>query len=124
MSSTKKATGIVGEKIVAEYVQNAGFAIIAQNYRKPYGEIDIIAHRKDTLACIEVKTRHSSMIDLASLVPPSKQRKIIMVAKEFIAQHYNSASITCRFDVALVEKINGLYTVSYIENAFCEDETY
>jgi putative endonuclease len=122
MITTKKAIGADGEKMVAEHLKQAGFAIIALNYTKPYGEIDIIACKKDLLACIEVKTRHNALVDPATLVPPSKQRKIIMVAKDFIAQHYAFHEMTCRFDVALVEKKSNSYTISYIENAFFENE--
>ncbi len=113
-----RSVGIVGERKVAEYLERFGFTIIATNYRIRGGEIDIIARKKNLLACIEVKTRQSSLIDPASLVPQSKQRKIITTALQFISTHTEYAELVCRFDVALVEKCEGVYDVHYIENAF------
>lgn len=49
-----------GERIAALYLRNQGFKILECNFRKGYGELDIIATDKDTLVFIEVKTRTSS----------------------------------------------------------------
>ena len=47
--------GQLGETLAKEYLIKNGFKIIAQNFRKPYGEIDIIATRNNTLHFCEVK---------------------------------------------------------------------
>jgi len=38
-----KKTGDLGEEIAAKCLKNKGFAIIERNYRKKWGEIDIVA---------------------------------------------------------------------------------
>lgn len=48
--------GSAGEKVVAQYLTESGYSIIVQNYRKRYGEIDIIAKKNDKIHFIEVKT--------------------------------------------------------------------
>ena len=53
-------TARLGEKIASDYLRKQGFKIIERNFRKGYGEIDIIAIDKDTLVFIEVKTRKSN----------------------------------------------------------------
>lgn len=53
-------TGIKGENIAAAYLQDNGYTIIERNYRKQYGEVDIIATYKNTLVFVEVKTRTST----------------------------------------------------------------
>lgn len=52
--------GVKGENIAAEYLQEKGYTILERNYRKQYGEVDIIATHKNTLVFIEVKTRTSA----------------------------------------------------------------
>src|SRR3989344_6550689 len=52
-------TARLGEEIAAKYLLDKGYKIIERNFRKGYGEIDIIAIDKDTLVFIEVKTRTS-----------------------------------------------------------------
>lgn len=51
-------TGSLGEKIATKYLKDRGFTILCCNYRKKYGEIDIIAQARETetIRFIEVKT--------------------------------------------------------------------
>lgn len=50
-------TAIKGEELAAKFLQEKGYKIIDRNFRKGYGEIDIIATRKGVLVFVEVKTR-------------------------------------------------------------------
>ena len=109
--------GKEGEFLVAQYLQKKGYTIITQNYRKRFGEIDLIAQKNDTVAFIEVKWRHNPLIDSAELIGSSKQRKIISIAKYFLSKH-NNLEVVCRFDVALIEENNNTIELRYIENAF------
>lgn len=53
-------TARLGEDIANKHLQSLGYKILETNFRKGYGEIDIIAIDKDTLVFIEVKTRKSN----------------------------------------------------------------
>lgn len=53
----KQIIGKLGEHIASKYLVKLGWKIISQNFRKRYGEIDIIANDKKTLVFVEVKTR-------------------------------------------------------------------
>jgi putative endonuclease len=58
-------TAKLGEDKACEYLKSLGFKILERNYRKTYGEIDIIAldptdRSGQVLAFIEVKTRTSN----------------------------------------------------------------
>ena len=53
----KSATGTIGEDIATQYLKGLGWKIIERNFRKPWGEIDIVALDRDrTLVFVEVKT--------------------------------------------------------------------
>lgn len=117
MQNANKILGFHGEHLVAAYLQKNGFSIIAQNYRKRYGEIDLIGQKNDLIVFVEVKTRKNPYVDPAEVILPSKQKKIIMVAKEFISSHTHGNAIY-RFDVALVECHSNDVNIEYIENAF------
>jgi len=109
--------GNAGEDHVARELEQQGFTIEHRNYRKRYGEIDVIASKKDLLVFVEVKRRKKAYFHLGELITWSKQRKIVMVAKEYIAR-YDHADKVCRFDVALIEGD----TLTYLPNAFTEGE--
>jgi putative endonuclease len=49
--------GALGEDIAAEYLQGKGMTVIERNFRRPYGEIDIIARAtRRLLVFVEVKS--------------------------------------------------------------------
>jgi putative endonuclease len=48
--------GRIGEDIAANYYKEIGYTIIDRNYRKKFGEIDIIAEKGQKIYFIEVKT--------------------------------------------------------------------
>ncbi len=52
----KQETGDIGEKIAGLFLKSRGFEIAGTNYRKPWGEIDIIVRKKGKIHFIEVKT--------------------------------------------------------------------
>lgn len=115
MSTLRTQRGNQGEERVASLLQSEGFQIVARNYQKPYGEIDVIAERDDLLIFVEVKTRAKELFDLSELITPAKQRKIIAAAKAFITEGHHDDK-ACRFDVALLEDVHG--SISYIPDAF------
>lgn len=51
-----KLTGNQGELLAALYLKNNGFSILGMNYRKQWGEIDVIAKKDDKVHFVEVKT--------------------------------------------------------------------
>jgi Holliday junction resolvase-like predicted endonuclease len=48
--------GRIGEDIVAGYLERRGFSVVCRNYRKKWGELDIIAKKAGVVHFIEVKT--------------------------------------------------------------------
>jgi putative endonuclease len=51
-----KTTGNQGELLTALYLKNLGYTILAMNYRKKWGEIDVIGKKDDKVHFVEVKT--------------------------------------------------------------------
>ena len=52
----RKDVGRMGEDVAAQFLKKKGFLILERNYRKPWGEIDIIAEKGSVVRFIEVKT--------------------------------------------------------------------
>ena len=53
-------TAVFGEDEACKFLVKKGYRILERNFRKGYGEIDIIALHGQTLVFVEVKTRSSS----------------------------------------------------------------
>ena len=51
----RKRIGKLGEDVACQFLEGKGFKILERNYRKPWGEIDIIAEKDRIVRFIEVK---------------------------------------------------------------------
>lgn len=49
--------GKIGEETAVRYLRQTSFKVVEKNWKCEFGEIDIVAVKKDTLYFIEVKTR-------------------------------------------------------------------
>lgn len=56
MTTNTRKVGELGERIACEYLVKNGFCIETRNYRKRWGEIDIIANKDSLIHFIEVKS--------------------------------------------------------------------
>ena len=65
--------GMLGEKASALFLMKRGFTILSRNYRKKYGEIDIISDKNRIIHFIEVKTV-SCEIDVSGIITKSSFR--------------------------------------------------
>lgn len=57
--AAKDILGVRGEAIAARYLERLGFTIVERNWRCRFGELDLIARRRDLTIFVEVKTRTS-----------------------------------------------------------------
>ncbi len=121
-----KETGNKGEEYAVKYLEKHKYKIIARNYRKKYGEIDIIAENKEYIIFVEVKTRHeNSIVSAATAVDKRKQLRLLKTAFVFMSE--NNFDKLCRFDVCEVYVKSDnlkLKYINYIENAFEQEGGY
>jgi putative endonuclease len=98
-------TGLSAEARAAAWLMAKGYRILAQRFRTPYGEIDIVARRRNLLAFIEVKAR-ASLDEAAYAVTPRQQARIINAAQAWLQvwliAHPEHADFELRFDAMLI----------------------
>jgi len=112
MNSTQ--SGALGEQAAATYLIQKGYRILACNYRKSCGEIDLIALDGKTLVFAEVKKRSSRAFGgPMAAVNHAKQSKIAVTAQYFIKENAPKFD-SIRFDVLCL--LPG--EITHIENAF------
>ena len=117
----KRSFGTEGEQAARNYLTGKGVKILEMNYRRPTGEIDIIARHKKRLLFIEVKRRTSLRFGRpAEAVDAAKRLHILRTARLYL-QENGLEDAPVRFDIieVLPDGIN------HIENAFdatpCQD---
>ncbi len=117
--------GHQGEELVLNKLLKDGFKLVTKNYRKRFGEIDLIVSKDKLLVFVEVKLRRSNYFDLSEIVTLTKQKRIIKAAKDYISRNINfSENKILRFDVALVQKTINNFDIHYIPNAFTASNNY
>lgn len=110
--------GKFGEDLAGKYLTKKGYKVIERNFRNRYGEIDIIAHLKNYIVFIEVKTRKNSYYGRPSeAVDYRKQQKIIMLANNYINYKYLH-HMQPRFDIIEIISDGKQFNVNHLENAF------
>lgn len=78
-----------------------GFRLLAQRYRCPVGEIDILARRGNLLIAVEVKARDTQQA--AAFAIDTRQRdRVARATEHFLAANQRYSGCDIRFDAVLV----------------------
>jgi putative endonuclease len=118
--SENATIGRLGETYAADYLVRQGYEILEKNYRRQYGEVDIIASDRGTVVFIEVKTRRSSLYGSPhEAVDQRKQRQLSRIAQEYLVSRRLQDAVA-RFDVlgVTLDQQNRPVKVELIKDAF------
>ncbi|USG61137.1 YraN family protein [Sneathiella marina] len=107
--------GRTAETLASAYLRCKGYHIVARGYRKPFGEIDIIARRNNLLIAVEVKSRHQMQAALYAVSTKQKYR-INKALEAFVMERPRFSDFTLRMDVLLFTSF--LRLPRHIENAW------
>ncbi len=128
----KKAKGDLGEDYIAAELQKRGHMILHRNFRKSYGEIDIISQVGNTIVFTEVKTRRRNpLVSGLEAVTAAKRKKIVLTADFYLCNVYPTLAkptLQPRYDIAVVTITQGdnpiVVSSEIYENAFTADGIY
>jgi len=96
MTLRSNALGRAGEAAAAAYLEAAGYAVIARNWRLPPrgGELDIVAHDGIWLVFVEVRSRRVSTDEAGPIagtpeesITPAKQARLAKLAEAYLYEH-------------------------------------
>ncbi len=102
MSRERRIIGRCGEERAAEFIAAQGYRVIATNFRRKFGELDLVAEEGGEIVFIEVKTRSGKAYGhpLESITA-AKRKRIIRAAAAFL-QERGLEDRPCRFDAVAV----------------------
>ncbi|MBU2081879.1 YraN family protein [Patescibacteria group bacterium] len=89
MTTEKQNTGKLGEDVAVKYLEKHGYKILERNYRKPWGEIDIIASEASsvTSSVISGKNNYRNITALLPKQLPKQLPQLVFI--EVKAQNIN-----------------------------------
>jgi len=99
----RATTGRLAEALAAALLERAGLRIVERNWRRPEGELDIVALDADgTCVFCEVRSRTGDRSgDPLETVDARKQARVIRAARLYLAES-DLAATGFRFDVVAV----------------------
>jgi putative endonuclease len=97
----KDALGRYGERLAAQALRSAGFAVLDRNWRCELGEIDVVARDGQTVVVCEVKTRSSTAYGTPlEAVDWRKVQRLHLLGRRWLHEHDLRANL--RVDVVAV----------------------
>lgn len=98
----KRAVGGEGERAARDLLTARGYDILEMNFRRPTGEIDIVARRGRTCVFVEVKRRATLRYGRpAEAVDARKRQRIARTALLYLQEH-DLTDAPVRFDIVEV----------------------
>jgi putative endonuclease len=103
LTPDRAAIGVAAENLAARFLEQRGLTILLRNYRRRFGELDIVALEGEILVIVEVRCRASDQFGgAAASVDGWKQRKIVRAATLLLQERRDLARLRARFDVITV----------------------
>lgn len=117
--------GEIGEKLAADYLAQEKFSILARNYRKKFGEIDIVAKKDGIIHFVEVKTSryHAETAFLPEIrVNKRKIGNLKRICEAFISEKGIASDQLWQIDVisVILDVGNLVNSIKIFENAVFE----
>lgn len=96
--------GRLAENLAEEFLKKRGFTILDRNFRKPWGEIDIVAKKDNVMVFVEVKANRE---DIQGFEPElragsTKLHKVARTAKTYLSSKNIGLETEWRIDVIAV----------------------
>lgn len=109
---------VIGEDAACDYLKKKGYILLERNFRKSYGEIDIIARLKDLLVFVEVKTRTNANYGTPfDAIAPHKLRQIVKGAKYYKYVLHPNLPDNLRIDaIGVIVSGDKVQSIEHIEN--------
>ena len=99
----RRQAGSRAENSACEFLEAQGFTIVARNFLRRVGELDVVARAGELLVVAEVRTRSSDAYGgAAASVDRLKQRRVAATTGLLLQQYRELRQCRVRFDVIIV----------------------
>jgi putative endonuclease len=113
----RQRLGADAEERAVQLLLQAGYRILARNFRCRMGELDIIARRGRQLVIAEVRLRSSSAYGgPAASISAAKRARVVRAARYLLMLRPELADLVVRFDTLLLSTSAG--PIEWIQDAF------
>ena len=116
----RRGRGQRAEELAAKVLEQKGMRIVARNWQRPGGELDLVAEDRGTCVFVEVRSRTGLEFGHPlEAISPQKRAQVVRSARLYLDEESPGAT-GFRFDVVgvLFDPENDAATCFHIANAF------
>ncbi|MEK9158298.1 MAG: YraN family protein [Patescibacteria group bacterium] len=120
---SKKGTselGFFAEHYASEYLKSKSYNVLGHNYRKPWGEIDIIVEKEGVVIFVEVKASKKDVVGFEPELRVNQDKKYRMarIARTYLSDNNYPNEQPWQLDVIAVafEKERGVAKIRHYKN--------
>lgn len=107
--------GLFAEYSIILYLRIKGYKILARRYKTYFGEIDIIAKKRDNLIAFEVKARKNKSILTTEIVSNKQITRIKNAMNAFLSRNPEYIDYNIFFSIVL---FNNIFNFKIFDRAF------
>jgi putative endonuclease len=114
----KRGLGNRGEELAARMLVEKGYRVVTRNWRRPFGELDLIAQDGECLVFVEVRTRRGETLGSPEeSITRRKKARLVALAESYAQESRWEGD--WRIDVIAIElDVRGrLIRLDHYENA-------
>jgi putative endonuclease len=101
--TARQVLGAAGEQLARRHLEQRGYRFVTANWRRPYGELDLIMRDGDALVFVEVKTRHGErLVTAEESLTAAQARRLLLAAQSFLAERADLSGLFWRIDLVAV----------------------
>jgi putative endonuclease len=112
--------GVLAESYASKYLEGKNYRIVGRNYRKPWGEIDIIAEKENVLVFVEVKANRKEIVGFEPelRVGSDKRHRMDRIARTFLSDYRFPSDQPWQMDILAVTfvKERGVAKIRHYKN--------
>jgi len=106
VETKNKKLGELGEAIARNYLKKKGYSILESNFKRKWGEIDIIGKKKGKIIFFEVKCIFESPGFLPEdKITLKKRKQLAKMAQVYLSENKFPFSVPCQIDIITIELI-------------------
>lgn len=104
MVTERTSLGLAAEEAVAQHLRKIGFTILDRNWRRPWGELDIVADKQGMVHFVEVKASRQQIAGFDPFLRADgrKMHKVKRTAQTWLSHHRYSPETEWQMDIASV----------------------
>ncbi len=104
MVNERTTFGLAAEEAICTHLESTGYTILDRNWRRPWGELDIVAMQDNVVHFVEVKasSRQVSGFDPFLRADGRKMHKVRRTAQTWLLAHRYSADTEWQLDIASI----------------------